>query len=142
MFFCFAVQLACNLDLLSSCEEEADRYSCHASHLCLIEQTHKFLHQSKRQVGIFNTIDSQSAPCVLILILKFIDYRVMHVFFLLAKEMSWHRVESVRTEFMFAQNNLHHVELDTAFYIDFFCVTCSKSFWTQGSRFDFAERIS
>ena len=42
---------------------------------------------------------------------------------------------------MFSENDLHHVELDTAFNIDFFTVTGTQGFRTESSGFDLAVAV-
>lgn len=42
---------------------------------------------------------------------------------------------------MFSENDLHHVELDSAFNIDFFTVACTQGFRTESSGFNLAVAV-
>ena len=53
-----AIKLGGDLDLLASREKESDGNTCDTRHLDLVEDTHEFFHESKRQVSIFYAVDS------------------------------------------------------------------------------------
>ena len=84
---CLAIELGGDLDLLTSCEEEDNRNACDASHLRLIEKTHKLFHQPQRQVSVLDAIDSQAPPREFVTVLQLSYDAVVNIFLLLAEEV-------------------------------------------------------
>ena len=84
---CLTIELGGDLDLLTSCEEEDNRNACDASHLCLIEKTHKLFHQPQRQVSVLDAIDSQAPPREFVTVLQLSYDAVVNIFLLLAEEV-------------------------------------------------------
>lgn len=56
-----AEELRDDFDLLTAGEQVVERYTCHSSHLHIVNDTHEFIQESQRQDCIFHTIHGQSA---------------------------------------------------------------------------------
>lgn len=141
MLTSLSVELRSDLDLLASCEQENNRDARDSCHLCLIEDAHEFLHETKRQVGVFDAVNSESTPSELIAVLQFSDHTVVYVLFLLAQEVSRDRVERVGPEFVLSKYDLKHVKLNASFNVDVLCVTSSQGFRTERSQLAFRNGV-
>ena len=117
MFSGFPIKLRCYFDLLTTGEQVRYGHPCHTCHLSQIEQTHQFFKESHREVGIFQAVYCQSPSCELILSLEFTDDRMVHILFLFAEEVSRHCIERERVKFMFTEDHLKHIELDSSLHV-------------------------
>ena len=124
LLLAFPEDLRDDFDLLTSLKEIIHRYTSDTSHLHVIDEAHQFLQETQRQIRIFQTVDSETMTGLSIAILransearerevretflylKVGDDRVLHIFFLLLKEVVTDSIESVRTKFVFAKKHL------------------------------------
>lgn len=76
-----AIQLRDDLDLLTTREQEADGHARHARHLDVIDDQHQLLDQLKREEGVLEAVDGQTAAALVRAVLQLCDntMRIMRV---------------------------------------------------------------
>ena len=128
MFCSLPVELRSHFDLLASRKEIGNGDTGDTRHLSQIEKTAEFLEKSERQVCVLEAIYCESPSREFVLGLQLRDYRVVHILLLLAQEVSRNRIQRVRTQLMFSQDDLEHIELYTTLYIDVLGFACPQGF--------------
>ena len=83
LLFGFPEQLWDDLDLLSPRLEVRQRDTRHSGHLHVVDHAHQLIEQPDGQVGVLETVDGQTSPCLLVSVLQVCDDAVVNVFFLL-----------------------------------------------------------
>ena len=86
--------------LLSLLEKVFYRYTCYSGEFGIVIKTEELFQYFDWKISVFEAINSNSHPCVVILIVKIINVVVIYILFLFIKEIPTHRVEGVRCKFM------------------------------------------
>jgi hypothetical protein len=90
---------------------------------------------------VLDAVDGQATPRELILVLQIRDNAMRHIFLLFSEEVVSHRVERVGSELVVSDDDLHHVQLNSALDINILALTCTQGLDVQCLIFDFGISI-
>ena len=107
-----------DLDLLAPGLEVGERDPRHPRHLHVVDDAHQLVEEPQRQVGVLQTVDSETSPGLTVAVLEVGDHRVVDIFLLLPEKVEGDSVESVGPQFVISNENQQQVESDATLYVD------------------------